>query len=186
MGKTRHYGAWWAAIYGVAQSWTWLKWLSCSSSSRVCFKKNWDTKGLFHANVDTIKDKNGMDLTEAEDIKKRWREHTEERYKNDLHDPGNHDGVITHPGPDILECEVRRALGSITMNKALVEVMEFQLSYFKSWKMMLWKCCTQYVSKFGKLSIGHRTGEGQFSFYPKERQCQKMLKLPHNCIHLTR
>ena len=77
-----------------------------------------------------------MDLTEAEDIKKRWQENTEELYKKDLHDQDNHDGVITHLEPDILECEVKRALESITTNK-LVEVMEFQLSYFKSWKLML-------------------------------------------------
>ena len=85
----------------------------------------------------TIKDKNCVDLTEAEDIKKRWQEHTEELYKKDLNDPHNHDGVITHLEPDILECEVEWALGSLTRTK-LVEVMEFQLSYFKSWKMMLW------------------------------------------------
>ena len=77
-----------------------------------------------------------MDLTEAEDIKKRWQEYTEELYRKELHDQDNHDGVITHLEPDILECEVKWALESITMNK-LVEVMEFQLSYFKSWKMML-------------------------------------------------
>ena len=68
----------------------------------------------------------------------------------------------------------------------LVEVMEFQLSYSKSWKMMLWKCCTKYASKFGKLSSGHRTGKVGFNSNPKERQCQRMLKLPHNCTHLTR
>ena len=77
-----------------------------------------------------------MDLTEAEDIKKRWQEYTEEPYKKDLHDPDNHDGVITDLEPHILECEVKWTLESITMNK-LVEVMEFQLSYFKSRKMML-------------------------------------------------
>ena len=80
--------------------------------------------------------RNGLDLTEAEDSKKRWQEYTEELYKKDLHDQDNHDGVITHLEPDILECEVKRALESITTNK-LVEVMEFQLSYFKSWKLML-------------------------------------------------
>ena len=77
-----------------------------------------------------------MELTEAEDIKKRWQEYTEELYKKDLHDPDNHDCMIAHLEPDILECEVKWALGSITMKK-LVEVMEFQLSYFKSYKMML-------------------------------------------------
>ena len=77
-----------------------------------------ETKGIFHAMRGTIKDKNGMDLTKAEDIKKRWQEYTEEVYKKDLHDPDNHDRVITHLGPDILECEVKWALESITMNKA--------------------------------------------------------------------
>ena len=80
---------------------------------------------------DTIKDRNGKNLIEAEDIKKRWQEYTEELYKKDLHDLDNHNGVITHLEPDILECEVKWTLGSIATNK-LVEVMEFQLSYFKS------------------------------------------------------
>ena len=82
------------------------------------FKKIRDTKGTFHAKMDTIKDRNGMDLTEAEDIKKRWQEYTEELYKKDLLDPDNHDGVITDLEPDILECEVKWALESITTNKA--------------------------------------------------------------------
>ena len=99
--------------------------------TRDLFKKVRDTKGTFHAKISSIKDRNGMDLTEAENIKKRGREYTEELYKTDLHDPDNHDGVITHLEPDILECEVKWALGSITKNK-VVEVMKFQLSYFKS------------------------------------------------------
>ena len=86
--------------------------------TRDLFKKIRDTKGTFHAIMGSIKDRNGMDLTEAEDIKKRWQEYTEKLYKKDLHDPDNHDGVITHLEPDILECEVRWALGSITTNKA--------------------------------------------------------------------
>ena len=86
--------------------------------TRDLFKKIRDTKGTFHAKMDTIKDRNGMDLIEAEDIKKRWQEFTEELYKKDLHDPDDHDGVITHLEPDILECEVKWALGNITMNKA--------------------------------------------------------------------
>ena len=84
--------------------------------SRDLFKKIRDTKGTFHAKMGSIKERNGMDLTEAEDIKKRWQEHTEEPYKKDLHDPDNHNGVITHIEPDILECEVKWALGSITRN----------------------------------------------------------------------
>ena len=88
--------------------------------TRDLFKKIRDTKGTFHANMGSIKGRNGMDLTEAEDIQKRWQEYTEELYKKDLHDPDNHDGVITHTHlePEILECEVKWALGSISMNKA--------------------------------------------------------------------
>ena len=86
--------------------------------TRDLFKKIRDIKGTFHAKMGTIKDRKGMDLTEAEDIKKRWQEYTEELYKKDLHDPDNHDGVITHLEPDIPECEVKWTLGSITTNKA--------------------------------------------------------------------
>ena len=86
--------------------------------TRDLFKKIRDIKGTFHANMSSIKDRNGMDVTEAEDIKKRWQEYTEELYKKDLHDLDNHDGVITHLEPDILECEVKWDLGTITMNKA--------------------------------------------------------------------
>ena len=86
--------------------------------TRDLFKKIRDTKGTFHAKMDTINDRNGRDLTEAEDIKKTWQEYTEELYKEDLNDPHNHDGVMTHLEPDILECKVKWALGSITMNKA--------------------------------------------------------------------
>ena len=86
--------------------------------TRDLFKKIRDTKGIFHAKMGTIKDRSSMDLTEAEEIKKRWQEYTEELYKKYLHDPENHDGVITLLEPDILECEVKWALGSITTNKA--------------------------------------------------------------------
>ena len=125
-----------------------------------------------------------MDLTEADDIKKRWQEDTEEMYRKDLHDPDNDDGVITHLEPDILECEVKWALESITTNKASggdripVELLQIL-------KDDAGKCCTQYASKFGKLSSGHRTGKVSFHSSPKERQCQRTLKLPHNCTHLT-
>ena len=88
------------------------------AKTRDLFKKIRDTKGAFHAKMGTIKDRNGRDLTEAEEIKKRWQEYTEELYKKDLNDPGNHDAVIMHLEPDILECEVKWDLGSITMNKA--------------------------------------------------------------------
>ena len=101
-----------------------------------------------------------------------------------IDDPNNHDGVITHLEPHILECEVKWALGSITKTK-LVDVMEFQWSYFISWKMMRWKCCTQYPSTFGKLSSGQSLEKLSFHSNPKERQCQTLLKLSHNCTHLT-
>ena len=86
--------------------------------TRDLFEKIRDSKGIFHTKMGSVKDRNGMELTEAEDIKKRWQEYTEELYKKDLHDPGNHEGVITHLEPDILECEVKWALESITTNKA--------------------------------------------------------------------
>ena len=87
--------------------------------TRDLIKKIRDTKGTFQAKMGLIKERNGMDLTEAEDIKKRWQEYTKELYKKDLHDQDNHDGVIIHLEPDILECKVKWALGSITMNKAV-------------------------------------------------------------------
>ena len=105
--------------------------------TRALFKKSRDTKGTFHAKMGSIKDRNGMDLTEAEDIKKRCQEYAEQLYKKDLHNQDNHDGVITHLEPDILECEAKWALEKASLQTKLVEVMEFQLSYFKSWKVML-------------------------------------------------
>ena len=99
--------------------------------TRDLFKKIRDTKGIFHAKMGSIKDRNSMDLTEAEDIKKRWQEYTEQLYKKDFHNQDNHNGVITHLKPDILECEVKWALQSTTMNKASGGD-GIQLSYFKS------------------------------------------------------
>ena len=110
-----------------------------------------------------------MDLTEAEDIKKRWREYKKELYRNDLHNPDNHNGLITNLEPDILECELKWALGSIMMNKASrgdgIPVELFQIR-----KDDAVKCCTQYASKFEKLSSGHRTEKVSFHSNPKERQ----------------
>ena len=124
----------------------------------------------------SIKDRNGKDLTEAEDIKKRWQEYTEDLYKKELQDPDNHDGVKTHLEPDILECEVKWALESINTNKANggdgIPVELFQILKDDAVKVLH--------------SSGHRTGKGQFSFQSQVRQCQRMLKLPHNCTHLTR
>ena len=126
-----------------------------------------------------------MDLTEAEDIKKRWQEYTEELYKKDLHDTDNHDGVITHLETDILECKVEWALGSITMNKASggngIPVELFQILKDDAVKVLhsicqqIWK--TQQRPQDWKRSVFHSN--------PKEKQCQKMLKLLHNCSHLT-
>ena len=140
--------------------------------TRDCFKKIRGIKGTFHAKMGTIKDRNGMDLTEAENIKKRWKEYTEELYKKDVHHLDNHDGVNTHLEPDILECEVKWALGSITTNKASggdgIPVELFQIL-----KDDAVKCCTQYSSKFEKLSSGHRTGKGQFSFQSQRKAMPK-------------
>ena len=127
-----------------------------------------------------------MDLTEAEDIKKRWQEYTEELHKKYLHDPDNHDGVITHPEPDILECEVKWALGSITMNKASggdgVPVELFQILEDDAMKALAFNMPANLENS------AVATGLEKFSFHsnPKERQCERMLKLSHNCIHLTR
>ena len=99
--------------------------------TRDFFKKIRGTKGTFHAKMGMIKDRNGKDLTKVEEIKKRWQEYTKELYKKGFHDLDNHDGVATHLEQDILDCEVKWALGSISRTK-LVEVIEFQLSHFKS------------------------------------------------------
>ena len=109
-----------------------------------------------------------MDITEAEDIKKRWQEYTEELYEKDLLDPDNHNGVITHLEPDILECEVKWALESITTNKASGGD-GFPAELFQNLKDDAVKVLTQYASKFGKLSSGHRTGKGQFSFQSQRK-----------------
>ena len=129
------------------------------------FKKMRDTKGIFHAKMSSMKDRNGMDLTEAEDIKKRWQEYTEELYKKGLHAPDNHDDVITHLEPDILECEVEWALGSIIMNTTSggdgIPVELFQML-----KDDAVQCYTQYASKFGKLSSGHGLEKVSFHSSP--------------------
>ena len=128
---------------------------------RDLFKKIRDTKGTFHAKMGSIKDRNGMNLTEAEDIKKRWQEYTEGLYKKDLHDPGNHEDVITHLEPDILECEVRWALESITTNKATegdgIPVELFQILKDDAVKVLhsiclqIWKTAVAIV--LGKISF---------------------------------
>ena len=136
--------------------------------------------------MDTIKNRNGLDLTEAEDVKKRWQQYTEELYKKDLHDPVNHNGVITHLEPDIQECKVKWALESITMNKASgcdgIPVELFQILKDDAVKVLhslcqqIWKT-QQWPQDWKRVS---------FHSNPKERQCQRMFRLLHNCTHLTR
>ena len=153
--------------------------------TRDLFKKIRDTKGTLHAKMGTIKDRNGMDLTEAEDIKKRWQEYTEELYKKELHDQYNHDGVITNLEPDILECEVKWALGSITTSKASrgdrIPVELFQILKDDAVKVL----ALNMPANLENSAVA--TGLEKVSFHSssKERQCQKMLKLLHNCTHLT-
>ena len=126
-----------------------------------------------------------MDLTEAEDIKKRWQEYTEELYKKDLHDLDNHDGVIIHLEPDMLECKIKLALESITKNKASggdgIPVELFQILKGDAVKVL-------HSMPANLENSAVATGPEKVSFHssPKERQCQRMLKLPHNCTHLTR
>ena len=140
--------------------------------TRDLFKKIRDTKGIFHEKMCSIKERKGMDPTEAEDIKKKWQEYTEELYKKDLHDPDNHKGVITHLEPDILECEGKWVLGSVTMNKASGGD-GIPVELFQTLKNDAGKCCTRYASKFGKLSSGHRTGKGQFPFQFQRKTMSK-------------
>ena len=142
--------------------------------TRDLFEKIRETKGTFHSKMGSIKDRNGMDLTEAEDIKKRWQEYTEELYKKDLHNPDNHNGVITHIHLElyILECEVKWALGSITTNKASggdgIPVELFQNLNDDAMEVLHSIC--QHTSK---LSSGLRTGKGQFSFQSQRKAMPK-------------
>ena len=133
----------------------------------------------------TIKDRNGKDLTEAEEIKKRWQEYTDELYNKGLDKPDNFDGVVTHLDPDILECEVKWALGSITMNKASggdeIPAELFQILKDDAVKVL------HSIMPANLENSAVATGLEMASFHSNrvERQCQRMLKLPHNCTHLT-
>ena len=131
----------------------------------------------------TIKDRYGMDLTEAEDIKKRWQEYTEELCKKD-HDPDNHDGVITHLKPDILECEVKRALGSITKNKASGSD-GITVELFHILKDDAVKVLHSVPANLENSAVATALEKLTFHSNLKERQCQRRLKLPYNCTHLT-
>ena len=151
-------------------------------NTRDLFKEIRDTKGTYHAKMGTIKDRNGMDITGAEYIKK-WQKYTEELYKKDLHDPDNHDGVITHLEPGILECEVKWAIGSITMNKASGGDGIPAISNPKRW----W-CESAALNMPANLeNSAVATGLEAVSFpsNSKERQCQRMFKLQHNYTDLT-
>ena len=155
--------------------------------TRDLFKKIRDTKGTFHAKMGSIKDRNGMDLREEEDIKKRWQyteyctKYTEELYKKDLHDPDNHNGVITHLEPDILECEVKWALGIIIINKASggdgISVELFQT--------LKDDAALNMAANFENSAVA--TGLEKVSFHsnPKEAQCQRMFRLPCHCLYFT-
>ena len=153
---------------------------------RDLYRKTRDTKETFHAKMGSKKDRNCMDLTEAEDIKKRWQEYTEELYKKDLHNQDNHDGMITYLEPDILECEVKWALGIITMNKASggdgIPVELFQILKNEALKVLH----SNMPANLENSAVA--TGLEKVSFHsnPKGRQCQRILKLPPNCTHLTR
>ena len=135
----------------------------------------------------SIKNRNDMDLTEAEDIKKRWQEYTEELYKKDLHNPDNHDGVITHLEPDILECEVKWALESITTNKASggdgIPVELFQILKDDAVKVLI--LALNMPANLENSAVATGLEKGSFHSNPKEGQCQRTFKLPHNCTHLT-
>ena len=153
--------------------------------TRDLFKKIRDIKGTFHAKMGSINDRNGMYLTEAEDIKKRWQEYTEELYKKDLHDPGNHNGMITHLEPDILKCEDKWALGSITTNKASggdrIPVELFQILKDDAVSGAL-----NMPANLENSAVSIGLEKVSFPSNAKERQCQKkMLKLPQSCTHLT-
>ena len=153
--------------------------------TRDLFKKLGDTKGTFHAKMSPIKNRNGKDLTEAEEIKKRWQEYTEELYKKVLSDPDNHDDVVTYLEPDILECEVKWALGSITMNKASrgngIPAELFQILKDDAVKVLAFNMSASLENS------AVATGLEKVSFHsnPKERQCQRIFKLLYNCTHFT-
>ena len=154
--------------------------------TRDLFKKIRATKGTFHAKMGSIKDRNGMDLIE-EVIKKRWQEYTEELYEKDLHDPDNHDGAITDLEADILECEVKWSIESITTNKASgsdrIPVELFQILKDDAVKVLQSIC--QQIWKTQQWPQDWKRSEVSFHSNPKGRQCQRMLKLLHYFTHLT-
>ena len=153
--------------------------------TRDIFKKIKDTKGTFHAKMGTIKNRNGVDLTEPEDINKRWQEYTEELYKKGLNDLDNRNGVITHLEPDILECEVKWALGSITINKASggdgIPAELFQILKDDAVK----SAALNMPENLGNSTVATGLEKVCFHSNPKERQYQRTFKLFYDCAHLT-
>ena len=150
------------------------------------FKKFRDNKGIFHAKMGSIKDRNGMALKEAEDIKKRWQEYTEELYKKDLRVPDSHDDVTTHLEPDILECEIKWSLRNIIMNKASggdgIPVELFQI--LKDDAVKVFHSICQQIWKTN--SSGHRTGKGQFSCQSQRKAMPKNAQTTTQYTHLKR
>ena len=153
--------------------------------TRDLFKKIRYTKGTFHAKMGSIKEIKGMDLTEAEHMNKRWQEYTEQLYKKDHHNPDNHDDVLTHLEPDILECEVKWTLGSITTNKASggdgIPVELFETLKEDAVKVLHLICEVNLENSAVVMGLE----KVSFHSNPKERQCQGMLRLLHNCTHIT-
>ena len=162
-----------------------IEWTRDLFKTTDLFKKIRSTKGIFHAKMGTIKDRSGIHLAEEEDIKKRWQECTEELYKKDLHDPDDHEGMITHLEPDILKCKVKWALGSITMNKPsgsdgllaelLKSLKDDAVKVLHSICQQIWK--TQQWLQDWKRSV--------FIPIPNKGNVKRKLKLPHNCTHFT-
>ena len=148
--------------------------------TRDLFMKIKDTKGTFHAKICTIKDRNIKDLTEAEEIKKRWQEYTE-LYKKGLNDLTNYDDVVTYLEPDILECEVKWAL----LRTKLKKMMELQLSYLRSKKMIGFKTALNMLVNLENSAVATGVEKVSFHFNPKEEQCQRMFRLPYCCAHFT-
>ena len=152
--------------------------------TRDLFEKIGVIKEIFHARTSMIKDRKYNNLSEAEDIKQRWQEHTEELYVKGLIDLDNHDGVVTHLELDTVECEVKWALGSITSSKASggdgIKTEQFQI--LKDDAVRVLHAVNQQIWRTQR---GHGTGKGNFRFNLKKRQCQRMFKLLYNCTHFT-
>ena len=152
--------------------------------TRDLLKKLGDIQGIFNERMGMIQDRSSEDLTEAEDIKKRWQEYTEELYNKSINDPNNHNGVLTHLEPDILECEVKWTLGINITNRAIGgNVIPAEL--FQILKDDAVKVLHSTYQQIWKISSATRLEKVSFHFNPKKEQCQRMFKLPHNCTHFT-